>query len=53
MSLNDKKFEGSRLGPNDTIKNETSYTSPSGQIIEMKKTVKDLGVLMSALSLAT
>ena len=47
MSLNDKKFEGSRLGPNDTIKNETSYTSPSGQIIEMKKTVKDLGVLMS------
>jgi hypothetical protein len=47
MSLNDKKFEGSRLGPNDTIKNETSYTSPSGKIIEMKKTVKDLGVLMS------
>ena len=47
MSLNDKKFEGQRLGPNNVIKDETSYTSPSGKLIEMKTTVKDLGVLMS------
>ena len=47
MGLNDKKFEGMRLGPDEKIKSETSYTSPSGKIIEMKDTVKDLGVLMS------
>ena len=46
MGLNDKKFEGMRLGPDEKIKSETSYTSPSGKIIEMKDTVKDLGVLM-------
>ena len=46
-SLNDKKFEGMRLGPNSTIKEETSYSTPSGKLIEMKETVKDLGVLMS------
>ena len=47
MGLNDKKFEGMRLGPDEKIKSETSYTSPSGKVIEMKDTVKDLGVLMS------
>ena len=47
MGLNDKKFEGMRLGPDEAIKSETSYTSPSGKVIEMKDTVKDLGVLMS------
>ena len=47
VSLNDKKFEGQRLGPNNVIKDETPYTSPSGKLIEMKTTVKDLGVLMS------
>ena len=36
-----------RLGPDEKIKSETSYTSPSGKIIEMKDTIKDLGVLMS------
>ena len=47
MGLNDKKFEGMRFGPNKEIKTETSYTTPTGKFIEMKETVKDLGVLMS------
>lgn len=47
MGLNDKKFEGLRYGPDDRIKAETAYTTPSGKTIPMKKTVKDLGVLLS------
>ena len=31
MGLNDKKFEGIRLGPDDAIKTETYYTSPTGK----------------------
>ena len=41
-SLNDKKFEGLRLGQNEQIKAETHYTTPLGKTIESKKVVKDL-----------
>ena len=47
MKLNDTKFELLRYGSNTEIKNETHYTSPSGDKIEEKAFVKDLGVLMS------
>ena len=47
MSLNDKKFEGLRYGLNEQIKTETDYKTPSGKTITIKKTVKDLGVLLS------
>ena len=47
MKLNDVKFELLRYGPNQIIKDQTNYTSPSGSIIESKNIVKDLGILMS------
>ena len=47
MKLNDVKFELLRYGPNQLIKDQTSYTSPLGKKIESKNVVKDLGVLMS------
>ena len=47
MKLNDVKFELLRYGPNQLIKDQTKYTSPSGENIESKGVVKDLGVLMS------
>ena len=47
MKLNNTKFELLRYGSNTEIKNETHYTSPSGDKIEEKAFVKDLGVLMS------
>ena len=47
MKLNDAKFELLRYGSNAQIKEETHYTSPSGNKIEEKNFVKDLGVLMS------
>ena len=46
-SLNDKKIEGMRLGPNEQIKSDTHYTTPSGKTIEIKKSIKDLGVWLS------
>ena len=46
-SLNDKKFEGMRLGSNEEIKSDTHYTTPSGNTIEIKKSIKDLGVWLS------
>ena len=46
MKLNDTKFELLRYGSNNEIKSET-YTSPSGDKIQEKAFVKDLGVLMS------
>ena len=46
-SLNDKKFEGLRLGQNEQIKAETHYTTPLGKTIESKKVVKDLGVWLA------
>ena len=47
MKLNDTKFELLRYGSNTEIKNESYYTSPSGNKIEAKDFVKDFGVLMS------
>ena len=46
MKLNDVKFELLRYGTNQIIKDQTNYTSPSGNIIENKDVVKDLGILM-------
>ena len=47
MKLNDVKFELLRYGKNECIKDQTNYTSPSGEVIDSKSVVKDLGVLMS------
>ena len=47
MKLNDSKFEVIRYGQDQDIKAETKYKSPSGDTIEIKETVKDLGVLLS------
>ena len=48
MSFNDLKFENLRFGLDSTLKLITSYTSPSGNIIDMKEHVRDLGVTMSS-----
>ena len=47
MKLNDVKFELLRCGLNTLLKELTSYTTPSGTLIEEKKDVKDLGIFMS------
>ena len=47
MSFNNTKFESLRFGPDSTLKLTTSYTSPSGSIIDTKEHVRDLGVMMS------
>ena len=47
MELNDIKFELLRYGQNQLIKEQSSYTTPTGKVIETKETVKDLGVYMS------
>ena len=44
MELNDIKFELLRYGQNQLIKEQSSYTTPTGKVIETKETVKDLGV---------
>ncbi len=36
-----------RLGSNEEIKSDTHYTTPSGNTIEIKKSIKDLGVWLS------
>ena len=46
MKLNDVKFELLRYGTNQIIKDQTNYTSQSGNIIASKDVVKDLGILM-------
>ena len=48
MELNDVKFELLRYGPNQTLKDQSNYKSPSGKIIETKDVVKDLGIFMSS-----
>jgi ribonuclease P/MRP protein subunit RPP40 len=47
MEFNDKKFESLRYGKNQHIKSVTSYTTPSDTPIEVKHSVKDLGIFMS------
>ena len=48
MSFNDLKFEVLRFGSDLTLKLITSYTNPSGIIIDSKEHVRDLGVTVSA-----
>ena len=48
MELNDVKFEALRHGKNEDLKQSTCYTTPSGKVIEVKDSVKDLGVYMSS-----
>ena len=48
MSFNNLKFENLRFGPDATLKTTTNYTSPSGNIIDTKDHVRDLGVTVSA-----
>ena len=47
MLFNSTKFELLRYGPNQNIKSTTSYTSDTGNIIEQKNNVRDLGVKLS------
>ena len=47
MVLNDIKFELLRYGINIELKETTSYKTPSGDTIEEKNVVKDLGVQMT------
>ena len=48
MQFNDLKFELLRYGTNTELKSSTSYVSPSFNLIEENKTVKDLGVTLSS-----
>ena len=46
MELHGDKFECLRYGPNEDIKEATSYSSNTGNIINEKDMVRDLGVMM-------
>ena len=46
-SFNSEKFECVRYGPNEAIKESTTYTSDNGTPINEKGDVRDLGVTMS------
>ena len=47
MKFNDIKFELLRYGPNERIKQSTSYQSSNGEDIDEKQMVRDLGIVMS------
>ena len=47
MKLNSVNFELLWYGKKKLIKDQTNYTSPSGEIINSNNVVKDLGVLIS------
>ena len=47
MTLNNCKFEHLKYGKDNDTKNFSKYLTDNGTIINNKKTVKDLGVLMS------
>ena len=47
MQFNDKKFELMRYGPNEDIKQSTSYKSSDGSTIEEKQKLRDLGIIMN------
>ena len=47
MLYNDIKFELLRYGNNSTLKENTQYTSNTGEQIKSKSSTKDLGVTMS------
>ena len=48
MLYNNKKFEALRYGPDQVLKETTSYTAPDGSIFPEKDHFRDLGVQMSA-----
>ena len=47
MLFNDEKFELLRYGKNVEIKSQTTYSGPTGTIIQEKSSIRDLGVTMS------
>ena len=48
MLFNGKKFELLRYGPNSELKESTNYLTPGcEEFIEVKETLRDLGVIMS------
>ena len=47
MEFNSKKFELLRFGKNDDLKAATEYKSPTGEVIEEKESLRDLGITMS------
>lgn len=48
MEFNSSKFETLRYGKNLQIKRDTGYKTPSGTPIEVKNSVRDLGITMSS-----
>jgi hypothetical protein len=48
MLFNDKKFDALRYGTNQELKESTNYISNNGTEIEVKESIKDLGVIMSS-----
>ena len=48
MRFNSIKFELLRYGKNSNLKDSTEYVSNTGEIINAKESVKDLGVTMSS-----
>ena len=47
MEFNGEKFEVVRFGKSETLKSSTCYVSPSGEKIQTRENVRDLGVIMS------
>ena len=47
MHFNGDKFECLRLWPNPSLAPEHDYLGPDGEIIEVKDSLKDLGVTLS------
>ena len=48
MHFSGDKFECLRLWPNQSIAPEHDYLGPDGEIIEVKDSLKDLGVYLSS-----
>ena len=47
MVFNNEKFELLRYGKDTTITSCTSYSTSTGEIIDEKSDIKDLGVIIS------
>ena len=46
MEFNSKKFELLRFGKSENLRSTTNYISPTGEIIEEKVALRDLGITM-------
>ena len=46
MEFNSKKFELLRFGKSENLTSTTNYISPTGEIIEEKVALRDLGITM-------